>query len=63
MSSLAKGHVREAGKYIYNMMNDETSVYDGFDDPFTNMMRKYPEVPDWWFRESPRSAYGLMHSR
>ena len=49
LSSLAKGHVKEAGQYLYNMMNDETSVYDGFDDPFTNMMRNYPEVPDWWF--------------
>jgi len=52
MSSLAKGHVKEAGQYLYNMMNDETSVYDGFDDPFTNMMRNYPEVPDWWLVSS-----------
>ncbi|KID94668.1 oligopeptide transporter protein, partial [Metarhizium majus ARSEF 297] len=48
-SSLLKGNVREAGRHLYNMMNDETSMYDAFDDPFTNLMRNYPEVPDWWF--------------
>jgi OPT family small oligopeptide transporter len=48
-SALAKGKLREAAHHLYNIMNDETSVYDGFDDPLTNMMRKYPEVPDWWF--------------
>ncbi|CAN3356566.1 oligopeptide transporter 2 [Diutina catenulata] len=26
-----------------------SSVYDGFDDPFTAKMRKYKEVPDWVF--------------
>ncbi|PTB63600.1 OPT-domain-containing protein [Trichoderma citrinoviride] len=26
-----------------------SSIYDGFDDPLTNLMRSYPEVPDWWF--------------
>ncbi|KAK7206968.1 putative oligopeptide transporter [Myxozyma melibiosi] len=28
---------------------NEESVYEGFNDPFTREMRKYPEVPDWWF--------------
>ncbi|KAK8075563.1 hypothetical protein PG997_010226 [Apiospora hydei] len=25
------------------------SVYDSYDDPFSRLMRAYPEVPDWWF--------------
>lgn len=49
ISSLAKGNIRESASHIYHMMDDESSVYDGLDDPFTEMMRKYPEVPDWWF--------------
>ncbi|KAH8659988.1 oligopeptide transporter protein [Xylariales sp. PMI_506] len=49
LASLAKGNVREAGKHFYDIMNDGTSIYDDFDDPFTNLMRNYPEVPDWWF--------------
>ena len=47
--SLAKGNVREAGRHLYNIMNEDGSIYDGFDDPFTKLMRNYPEVPDWWF--------------
>jgi OPT family small oligopeptide transporter len=49
ISSLARGNVREAGQHLYNILNDETSIYDGFDDPLTKLMRSYPEVPDWWF--------------
>lgn len=49
VGALAKGKVREAGGHLYEIMNDGTSIYDGFDDPFTNIMRSYPEVPDWWF--------------
>lgn len=48
-ASLAKGNIRDAGRHLYNIMNDGTSIYDGFDDPFTQLMRNYPEVPDWWF--------------
>ncbi|KAK0648566.1 oligopeptide transporter protein [Cercophora newfieldiana] len=47
--SLARGNVHEAGRHFLTIFNDETSIYDGFDDPFTNMMRNYPEVPDSWF--------------
>ena len=47
--SLAKGKFGEARQHIYNIGNDGTSIYDEFDDPFTNLMRAYPEVPDWWF--------------
>lgn len=25
------------------------STYEGFDDPFSVSMKKYPEVPEWWF--------------
>lgn len=49
ISSLARGQFREAGSYLANMMGSDESIYDGFDDPFTNMLRNYPEVPDWWF--------------
>jgi OPT family small oligopeptide transporter len=48
-SSLAKGNFKEGFHHLYHMLDDTTSVYDGFDDPFTNMMRNYAEVPDWWF--------------
>lgn len=47
--SLAKGEFRNCAHHLYHIMDDTTSVYDGFDDPFTQMMRNYPEVPDWWF--------------
>ncbi|OTA00189.1 hypothetical protein A9Z42_0058190 [Trichoderma parareesei] len=47
-SSLARGDVRGAGRHLRSI-NDESSIYDGFDDPLTNLMRSYPEVPDWWF--------------
>ncbi|KAJ6081657.1 hypothetical protein N7499_006531 [Penicillium canescens] len=46
---LARGNVREASRHLYNILNDDTSIYDEFDDPFTKLMRNYPEVPDWWF--------------
>lgn len=49
VSSLAKGNLKECFRHLYAMMNDTTSVYEGFDDPFTNLMRNYAEVPDWWF--------------
>lgn len=47
--SLAKSNVREASRHLYNILNDGGSIYDDFDDPFTKLMRNYPEVPDWWF--------------
>ncbi|KAM4067127.1 OPT oligopeptide transporter protein [Hirsutella rhossiliensis] len=34
---------------ISSLFRGDTSIYDGFDDPFTKLMRNYPEVPDWWF--------------
>ncbi|TWU75371.1 hypothetical protein ED733_000554 [Metarhizium rileyi] len=49
VSSLFKGNPREAGRHLHNVMNDGSTIYDGFDDPFTNLVRNYPEVPDWWF--------------
>jgi OPT family small oligopeptide transporter len=48
-SSLIHGKVRECFHHLYHMLDDTSSIYDGFDDPFTNMMRNYAEVPDWWF--------------
>ncbi|KAL7929768.1 OPT oligopeptide transporter domain-containing protein [Trichoderma chlorosporum] len=49
ITSLAKGDVRGAGRHLSSILNDEGSIYDGFDDPLTKLMRSYPEVPDWWF--------------
>jgi len=49
ISALVRGQFRECGRHLYHIVDDQTSVYDGFDDPFTNMLRAYPEVPDWWF--------------
>lgn len=48
-SALAKGRFEECGRCLYHMLDDTSSIYEGFDDPFTNMMRNYKEVPDWWF--------------
>lgn len=48
-ASIMKGNVREARQHLSEIFDDGTSIYDGFDDPFTQLMRSYPEVPDWWF--------------
>ncbi|KAL6454682.1 LOW QUALITY PROTEIN: OPT2 Oligopeptide transporter 2 [Candida maltosa Xu316] len=38
----------DACKSFWRLMkNFKNSTYDGFDDPHSNMMRKYPEVPEW----------------
>jgi len=34
---------------LAGIVSNDSSIYDGFDDPFTKMMRNYPEVPDSWF--------------
>lgn len=49
VSALAKGRIGDFGRYLRAMFDDQTSVYDGFDNMLTNNMRKYPEVPDWWY--------------
>ncbi|UKZ81692.1 hypothetical protein TrVFT333_009464 [Trichoderma virens FT-333] len=48
-TSLFRGDVREAYRHLSAILNDDSSIYDGFDDPLTKLMRNYPEVPDWWF--------------
>lgn len=48
-SAALSGRFQEAGRELCEIFSDDGSVYDGFDDPFTKMMRQYPEVPDWWF--------------
>ncbi|KAK9464670.1 OPT oligopeptide transporter protein-domain-containing protein [Lipomyces arxii] len=35
--------------FYQSVKNRKASNYDMFDDPFSNSMRKYKEVPDWWF--------------
>ena len=49
LASLAKGNIKDCGRHLWHIMDGEGSVYDGYDDPFTTMLRSYPEVPDWWF--------------
>ena len=49
VGSLVTGHFKDCGRHLAAMMDDQTSVYDGFDNVLTNIMRKYPEVPDWWY--------------
>ena len=46
---LGKGDFRGAFNSLHTMMDSGKSIYDEFDDPFIQVLRKYPEVPDWWF--------------
>lgn len=48
-SELAHGNIRNAFSALRDSFNDGTSIYDDFDDPLTNVLRTYAEVPDWWF--------------
>lgn len=34
---------------MYRSFRYRTSIWEGNDDAHCRMMRKYPEVPDWWF--------------
>ncbi|KJZ76510.1 hypothetical protein HIM_04239 [Hirsutella minnesotensis 3608] len=44
VTSLGRGGRRQTGD------KTKSSIYDGFDDPLTRIMRaNYAEVPDWWF--------------
>lgn len=33
----------------FRSIGNKTTTYDGFDDPQTRLMKKYKDVPDWWF--------------
>ncbi|KAK9482839.1 OPT oligopeptide transporter protein-domain-containing protein [Lipomyces starkeyi] len=42
--------IREGCKGFYRSLKDrKLSNYEMFDDQFSRTMRKYKEVPDWWF--------------
>jgi OPT family oligopeptide transporter len=41
--------LRKASYEMYQGIRYRTSIYDGNKDAHTRMMRKYKEVPDWWF--------------
>lgn len=48
--------ISQGFKQIYIQLRDftkrsgiKTSSYDGFDDPQTRLMKKYKDVPDWWY--------------
>ncbi|QPG74451.1 hypothetical protein FOA43_001781 [Brettanomyces nanus] len=47
--SLARGNFKGFFTGIGHIFSEGKSVYDGFDDPFTRSIKKYPEVPNWWF--------------
>ena len=47
--SLAHGDLAGFARNLGRTFNSEGSVYDGFDDPIINLLKKYPEVPDSWF--------------
>lgn len=49
LGAVVRGQFGEAGRILSTMFSSDGSIYDGFDDPFTQLMRRYPEVPDWWF--------------
>ena len=49
VAAISKGDFRTAGKTLANIFDSDGSIYDDFDDPLTQLMRQYPEVPDWWF--------------
>ncbi|XWX02402.1 hypothetical protein V2A60_010439 [Cordyceps javanica] len=43
------GRFRDAAQHIRDLASYDESIYDGFNNPLTDLLRKYPEVPDWWF--------------
>ncbi|GMF03277.1 unnamed protein product [Ambrosiozyma monospora] len=47
--SLFHGNVKGFFVELSKIVTDDSNMYDGFDDPFVQMIRKYDEVPDWWF--------------
>lgn len=47
--SLGHGDILGFFKNLGGIFVEDGSVYDGFDDPFTRAISKYPEVPNWWF--------------
>lgn len=49
VGALARGRVVDSGRHLLNISQTESSIYDGFDNALTDLVRKYPEVPDWWF--------------
>lgn len=48
-SALVHGDIKGFFLHLADIFLEKGSVYDGFDDPFTRAMRRYPEVPNWWF--------------
>ncbi|GME72922.1 unnamed protein product [Ambrosiozyma monospora] len=47
--NLFKGNFKGFFSELILIVHDDSSIYDGFDDPFVEMIKKYDEVPDWWF--------------
>lgn len=49
LGALAHGDIKGACHAIAKAFDSDSSIYDDFDDPFTRLVSRYPEVPDWWF--------------
>lgn len=47
--SCLRCNLHQAKQDYRNMQKASGSIYDGFDNPLTQLLRAYPEVPDWWF--------------
>lgn len=41
--------IRDGFVDLYKSLFKRKGAYEGYDDPHTRMMSKYPEAPDWWF--------------
>ncbi|KAK9463927.1 OPT oligopeptide transporter protein-domain-containing protein [Lipomyces oligophaga] len=35
--------------FVRSLRHRDSNVLDEFDDPVSKLMRRYPEVPDWWY--------------
>ena len=44
---------------MWRSLRRGSSVFADEDDPHCRAMRKYPEVPDWWFLAVLLGAFGL----
>ncbi|GME81054.1 unnamed protein product [Ambrosiozyma monospora] len=48
-ANLAHGNIKGFIVELSKIVTDDSHMYEGFDDPFVQMIKKYDEVPDWWF--------------
>lgn len=41
--------LKKSGRDMWRSVRYRSSVWEGHDDAHSRMMKKYKEVPDWWF--------------